>query len=693
MRLFKNILASAAAILALASCADIESADTFSKEPVAPVMTAHNTILITDATKAEDVTFVWSKARFIDTAEYLYNLYVTCGEKTASLAENLTATNYTLSKAEFRTFMKSEFELVQNSTHQISVFASITDNSGKVYESDPVAVSVYVFDDAVASVLTGAETVIVLDKETPAAELDLLSWSEPRLVYGEDVTYKVVLKIGNGEEKELVSGIYETEYKTTVDALNDAVASAGGVEEQANNVDFIVYACCPSIPNGVPSNAVTISVTTYVASFPETLWVPGSHQGWSPATAPTIKQSATVKGLYQGFLNLTTADGADVEFKFCPEPEWNRGEYGFDNVTVNQSGSSIIVNVASSSTVGGNNTKVPSGFYYVRLDKKFGKLEMIEVKNLELIGSFAASGWGNTISMVWDETSQSWASAEEVALKTNDEILIRFNSAWDHKFGGSFAAISFAGENIKFAGSEGSYQVVLDASSADFTMRAVNMASDYFLVGGATGWSQSDKIMPLYPTSSTVFTFTSKFADGDNYYKAWASADFGNWDLAYGFISGDCADPSGSLTQGGSTGALRFPTADEYYTVTFDFAANTFVQTKLENQSPAEYTTIGVVGTFNGWTQNSDAYQMTQLEKAPHNWYLLNFVIEDKADGDIEEIKFNANKDWAISWGGGKDFDSNRFGTLTEGANCSITPGTYDIYFNDITLQYIFIKK
>jgi hypothetical protein len=199
--------------------------------------------------------------------------------------------------------------------------------------------------------------------------------------------------------------------------------------------------------------------------------------------------------------------------------------------------------------------------------------------------------------------------------------------------------------------------------------------------------------MPLYPTSSTVFTFTSKFADGDNYYKAWASADFGNWDLAYGFISGDCADPSGSLTQGGSTGALRFPTADEYYTVTFDFAANTFVQTKLENQSPAEYTTIGVVGTFNGWTQNSDAYQMTQLEKAPHNWYLLNFVIEDKADGDIEEIKFNANKDWAISWGGGKDFDSNRFGTLTEGANCSITPGTYDIYFNDITLQYIFIKK
>ena len=693
MRLFKNILASAAVVLAVASCVAVEGVDTFSKKPVAPVMAAHNTILITEATKTEDVTFVWSKARFIDAADYLYNLYVTCGEKTAALAENLAATSYSLSKEEFRTFMKSEFELVQNSTHQISVYTSITDDAGKVYESAPVSLSVYVFDDAVASVLAGAETEIVLDKETPAEELALLTWTEPRLAYGEDVTYKVVLKVGEGEERELVSGIYETEYATTVDALNDAVAAAGGVEEQANDVDFIVYACCPSIPDGVASNAVTVSITTYVASFPETLWVAGSHQGWKPATAPTLKQSTTVKGLYQGFLNLTTNDGSDVEFKFCPMPDWNCGEYGFDEVTISQSGN-LNINLASSTTVGGNNTKAPSGFYYVRLDKKFGKLEMIEVKNLELIGSFEASGWGNTISMVWDEASQSWSSAEEVELKADDELLVRFNSAWDHKFGGSFNAIEFAGDNIKFAGAEGSYQVVLNAASADFTMRAINMASDYFLVGAPTGWSTTDKIIPLYPTSSTVFSFTTKIADNnDNFYKFWAAADFGNWDLAYGFISGDCSDANGSLTQGGSTGALRFPTADEYYTTTFDLSANTFTQTKLENQNPVEYSSIGVVGLFNGWDEDSDDYQMTQVEKAPHNWYLLDFEIADVSNGAAVEIKFNANKAWAISWGGGIDFDANRFGTFNGDDNCRITPGTYDIYFNDITSQYLFIKK
>lgn len=692
MKLFRNILASAALAFAVASCVAIEGVDTFSQEPVAPVMAAHNSILITDATKTENVTFVWSKARFIEVAEYAYDLYVVCGADTAALADGLKATSYTLSKSNFRTFMKSKFDLVQNSTHQVSVFTTITDDAGKVYASAPVSLSVYVYDDAVASELTGLETELVLDKETPAAELALLTWTEPRLVYGEDVTYKVVLKVGEGEERELVAGIFDMEYNTTVDALNEAVAAAGGVEEQANEVTFLVYACCPSIPEGVPSNAVTMDITTYVATFPESLWIAGSHQGWDPATGAVLKQSATVKGLYQGFLDLNTADGADAEFKFCPEPKWGAGEYGFDDVTVTQSGG-LDANVATSETVGGNNTKVPSGFYYVKLDKKFGKLEMVQVKNLELIGSFAASGWSNTIAMNWDAAKQTWSSSSEVALKTDDEILVRFNSAWDHKFGGSFAAIAFAGENIKFAGSEGSYQVVLDASSADFTMRAVNMASDYFMVGGATGWSAEARILPLYPVSSTVFTLTSKFADGANYYKAWASADFGNWDLVYGYPSGDTAAESGSLIQGGSTGALRFPTADEYYTVTFDFAANTFVQTKLENQSPAEYSSIGVVGSFNGWTQDSDDYQMTQVEGAPHNWYLLNFVIEDVTDGAVEEIKFNADKAWTTSWGGGNDFDSNRFGTLAEGANCKITPGTYDIYFNDITLQYLFIKK
>ena len=246
------MLAAAVAVLSVASCS-IVGEDTFSTAPVAPVMSAHNDILITTATVDEDVTFAWEKARFIDTDAYVYDLFVVCNAKEVQLANDVANTYYTLSKTAFRTFMKDNFELEQNSTHSVSVYASVTDNAGEVYSASPVAFKVYVYDDAVPSVVSPAVEAIVLDKDTPAAEVALLSWTEPRLVYGEDVTYNVALKVGE-TETVLATGLYDTSYSMTVDALNEAVVAAGGAEDAKVDVSFVVYACCPSIPEGVVSN-------------------------------------------------------------------------------------------------------------------------------------------------------------------------------------------------------------------------------------------------------------------------------------------------------------------------------------------------------------------------------------------------------------------------------------------------------
>lgn len=56
MKWIKNIFAASAVAIAAVACT-IESEDTFSTSPVAPVMDAHSDILITDGTKAESVTF------------------------------------------------------------------------------------------------------------------------------------------------------------------------------------------------------------------------------------------------------------------------------------------------------------------------------------------------------------------------------------------------------------------------------------------------------------------------------------------------------------------------------------------------------------------------------------------------------------------------------------------------------------
>ena len=105
MKFLKNILASALAVLAVASCTIVPE-DTFPTAPVAPVMSAHNDILITTATVEEDVTFSWAPARFIDAETYVYDLFVTMGETEAQLADDLADTYYTLSKTDFRSFMK-----------------------------------------------------------------------------------------------------------------------------------------------------------------------------------------------------------------------------------------------------------------------------------------------------------------------------------------------------------------------------------------------------------------------------------------------------------------------------------------------------------------------------------------------------------------------------------------------------------
>ena len=339
MKWIRNIFAVSAAAFAAVACT-IESEDTFSKSPVAPVLEAHSDILITEGTKAESVTFTWTDARQIDAEAYLYNLNVKSGEKEAALKEGITDNFYTVSKEELRTFLKTNFELEKNATHQLDFSVNVADKAGNVYSSPSVGVKVYFYDDAVAPVASVPASTIVLDKEKQSDELKLLSWTDARLVYGEDVTYKVTMSYGIGAENVLADGLTSTSYKTTVDGLNEAVVAAGAAEGSEAELTLKVYAFCESMPAGVVSNAVKVKITTYILSFPEKMWLPGSYQstGWDIANAPSLSVSAKQKGVYQGFVDLSTADGSDAEFKFSATPSWSKTDFGFENVTVETKG-------------------------------------------------------------------------------------------------------------------------------------------------------------------------------------------------------------------------------------------------------------------------------------------------------------------------------------------------------------------
>lgn len=473
MKWIRNIFAASAVAIAAVACT-IESEDTFSTSPVAPVMDAHSDILITNGTKAESVTFTWTAARFIDAESYLYDLNVKSGEKSAVLKQGIKDAFCTISKEELRSFLKTNFELEKNATHQLSFSVNVADNAGKVYSSPALAVKVYFYDDAVAPVLSAPASAIVLDKEKAADEIEVLSWAAARLEYGEGVTYKVTIKCGGGKETELAKDLDGTSFRTTVDGLNEAVIAAGATEGKEAELTFKVYAYCTSLPAGVVSNAVKVKITTYILSFPEKMWLPGGYQspGWDIANAPALSLSAKQKGVYQGFVDLTTADGSDAEFKFSAAPSWSNVDFGFEDVTVETKGSDDLpFAYAESKTLGGSNIKVPSGLYYIKLDKKNGTLVMVQVKNLEIGGSFAASGWGTFFPMTRNDSE--WAAADAFEMKENDEIKIRFNTDWTYSFGGEMDNVVFGGGNIKFTKSAGKYKLVFDTKTSDFVLNAV----------------------------------------------------------------------------------------------------------------------------------------------------------------------------------------------------------------------------
>lgn len=92
------------------------------------------------------------------------------------------------------------------------------------------------------------------------------------------------------------------------------------------------------------------------------------------------------------------------------------------------------------------------------------------------------------------------------------------------------------------------------------------------------------------------------------------------------------------------------------------------------------FATIGIIGSFNGWSEDID---FTQDPNDPYVWTLAGL---DLTAGD--EVKFRADNAWVDDWGSG-NFPT---GTAAyKGPNIPVSAtGTYDITFNTCTGSYSF---
>ncbi len=224
----------------------------------------------------------------------------------------------------------------------------------------------------------------------------------------------------------------------------------------------------------------------------------------------------------------------------------------------------------------------------------------------------------------------------------------------------------------------GTYVISIDMLDYKYTVTKVD---NYYMVGGVYGWNaEAASKCAFISESGSVATMTTQWT-GDGNLKIWNKSNIGNWDVAWGTAADGCSDAEGNLVNSGA-GAFVCPEKGAYYTLTIDMSAKTFKWTKLENQEPAQYEKVSIIGAFNNWAGDVDMEQT-----APHNWYVHHTF------NSATEMKFRSNHDWSsTNWGGKAASLAGMIYTSETGSdNLNIPAGTYDIYFNDITGKFMLV--
>lgn len=204
----------------------------------------------------------------------------------------------------------------------------------------------------------------------------------------------------------------------------------------------------------------------------------------------------------------------------------------------------------------------------------------------------------------------------------------------------------------------------------------------FYLVGDATaaGWDPDNNNIPLFrdAENDNIFYFNGRFAGGDDVEGFKLIEMLGEWEPQWGLSEGNL---SSSEILGADPDA--FPVdSDAFYSLMVNTEDMTYTFEEMDASTADTYETIGVIGdaTPGGWDDDTD---MTQSEFNPHIWYLQNVELTDG------EFKFREGDAWDVNWGVASGVSGQA--SLGSPDNMSVTPGTYNIWFNDLTGHYILI--
>lgn len=318
-------------------------------------------------------------------------------------------------------------------------------------------------DKVVAPVLDEHSDILV-DADNLASEVTF-TWSAADYGYPAAVAYSLYCVYGE-EEPYQVGESATTSYTLSKEALNNALVNSKGLgvpADETSTVFFYVMSSISTDPQSAyakQSNTIGLDITTVKSTsapwIRRPLYVPGAHQGWSPATAPVLWENGENSDIYEGPVYLVPSDAtAEVcEFKFTDAPGWDGGNFG-DNpdALVNSGGS-------------GNLTAVP-GTYWVKVtlasDHSTGSVKLTPITAISVVGaynSWAADDVELTLAgLPEDYDAEGAADLHNAAVNaqiwectisgfTGGEFKFRLNHDWADSWGGdNLDHINYNGSN------------------------------------------------------------------------------------------------------------------------------------------------------------------------------------------------------------------------------------------------------
>ena len=276
--------------------------------------------------------------------------------------------------------------------------------------------------------------------------------------------------------------------------------------------------------------------------------------------------------------------------------------------------------------VNGNEWDAKSPVWMTKISDGVYQLKVTTTADKNWFKFYAGS---NFVSEDWDSINKGALGCKENGSEDTFGYILYDGDSW-----GKLQTPVIAGA--------GTWIVTLDMNNLTYTVGKPVL----YMAGDANGWATND-----YLAGEDGIHFTGFMYLNQNGFKFCTQPEWKGTNYGANF---DTAPDAANITMTEAAG---------YYKVDVDLDSKSYALTPI--------TTIGIIGSAspNGWDSDVD---MTYVPYNAETKELGYWEIKD-VTLTSGEIKFRANDDWAINWGG----DTN---ALTQGGdNISVDAGTYDI--------------